>query len=281
VLAYLKLLAAPKDEVALRRIINVPARGVGEKAIEALTAAAVEAGKPLWEVLPRARSIAGLSPAAHKGIHGIQALVAEFRERSERGSLAEVAADLIQRIDYQGELERNYPDTTERMARWSAVEEVINALATYEQRTKQPSLSNFLDETALSGQDDARDKESKLAKNAVALMTLHSAKGLEFPQVYLVGMEEGLLPHHRAVSEEGTAIDEERRLCYVGITRARDRLTLTLAQSRMKWGRSRPTIPSRFLGELLGDAENPSKKRSRPGGAKGASTARKGQPPSK
>jgi DNA helicase II / ATP-dependent DNA helicase PcrA len=87
-------------------------------------------------------------------------------------------------------------------------------------------------------------------------MTLHSAKGLEFPQVYMVGMEEGMLPHHRAVAAEGAAIDEERRLCYVGITRAQDRLTLSLALSRMKWGKARPTTPSRFLFEITGQAEN-------------------------
>ena len=86
-------------------------------------------------------------------------------------------------------------------------------------------------------------------------MTLHSAKGLEYPHVYLVGMEEGLLPHHRAVATEGAAIDEERRLCYVGVTRAQDRLTMTLSLARKKWGKNRPTIPSRFLFELLGKAD--------------------------
>ncbi|HEX7447234.1 MAG TPA: ATP-dependent helicase [Pirellulales bacterium] len=88
-------------------------------------------------------------------------------------------------------------------------------------------------------------------------MTLHSAKGLEFPQVYLVGMEEGILPHHRSIGEHDSAVDEERRLCYVGVTRARDRLTMTLALSRNKWGKSRPTQPSRFLFELLGKADRP------------------------
>ena len=110
---------------------------------------------------------------------------------------------------------------------------------------------------ALVGRDEEQDKESQLAKNAIVLMTLHSAKGLEFRQVYLVGMEEGILPHHRSIDAEGTAIDEERRLCYVGVTRAQDRLTLTLALNRNKWGKCRPTTPSRFLFELLGKADNP------------------------
>ncbi|MEX0711644.1 MAG: ATP-dependent helicase, partial [Pirellulales bacterium] len=127
-------------------------------------------------------------------------------------------------------------------------------------------LSGFLEDVALTGRDERDDRDDKLARNAVLLLTLHSAKGLEFPQVYLVGMEEGLLPHHRSVSAEGPAIDEERRLCYVGVTRARDRLTLSLALSRTKWGKPRPTQPSRFLFELMGKAEKPGQATSGPAG---------------
>ena len=122
---------------------------------------------------------------------------------------------------------------------------------------KKPTLIGFLDDILLSGRDQDRDKDKQLGRNAVVLMTLHSAKGLEFPQVYMVGMEEGLLPHHRSVAVEGDAIDEERRLCYVGITRAEERLTLSLALTRRKWGKPRPTNPSRFLFEIVGEADNP------------------------
>ena len=118
-------------------------------------------------------------------------------------------------------------------------------------------MTGFLQEVALTGNEEDDDKESKLERNAVALMTLHAAKGLEFPEVYMVGMEEGTLPHHRSIAVPGADVDEERRLCYVGVTRAQRRLTLTLALNRRKWGKVRPTLPSRFLYELTGRVDNP------------------------
>lgn len=121
----------------------------------------------------------------------------------------------------------------------------------------RPTAAGFVQEVALTGDEYDQDKETKLQRDAVALMTLHAAKGLEFREVYIVGMEEGTLPHHRSIAEPGAAVDEERRLCYVGVTRAQRRLTLTLALNRFKWGKSRPTIPSRFLYELTGRADNP------------------------
>src|SRR5690606_25641727 len=117
-------------------------------------------------------------------------------------------------------------------------------------------LQEFLDDIALGGRESTDDKENQLQNNAIALMTLHSAKGLEFPYVYMVGMEEGILPHKRSVEVEGDAIDEERRLCYVGVTRAQEQLTLSFALTRRKWGKPRDTIPSRFLYEMTGQAEN-------------------------
>jgi DNA helicase-2/ATP-dependent DNA helicase PcrA len=141
-------------------------------------------------------------------------------------------------------------------------------LAAYEKQSERPTLREFLDEIAVGSRDDDREKQSQLARNAVALLTLHAAKGLEFPHVYLVGMEEGLLPHHRSIAAGGNEIDEERRLCYVGITRAQDRLTMSLALSRMKWGKPRASTPSRFLFELTGKAENPASAGTNKGRAK-------------
>jgi DNA helicase-2/ATP-dependent DNA helicase PcrA len=261
ILAYLKLLVAPHDETALLRVINNPPRGIGQATVAALVGQSVRAGVPLWTTLERDEPDASISgsvnPAATDAIRKFQSLIVRYQARLKQDSLVEVAGDLIQEIGYRRELTRLYgKDPNDEQARWAAVEEVVNALGRYQQRTKTPQLAEFLDEIAIADRDDADAKDTQLTRNAVALMTLHSAKGLEFPQVYLVGMEEGLLPHHRAVADGGNAIEEERRLCYVGITRAQNRLTLSLALGRMKWGKSRPTDPSRFLFELTGQAEN-------------------------
>jgi DNA helicase-2/ATP-dependent DNA helicase PcrA len=171
--------------------------------------------------------------------------------------LVELVKTLIREVGYKNELVRLYPNADDQEARWAAVEEVVNAIGNYSQRADTPALAGFLQEVALTGNEAEQDKESKLDRDAVALMTLHAAKGLEFPEVYVVGMEEGLLPHHRSVTEAGAAVDEERRLCYVGVTRAKRRLTLTLALNRQKWGKARPTQPSTFLYELAGKTDNP------------------------
>ena len=257
-MAYLKTLDTPRDEVSLLRIINTPPRGIGAKAVESLLAFAVTQGKPLWDVLHHLESVPNLPAAAHTAIQAFVKLIEEFQHRAQRPPLTPLLRELIARIGYEDEVRRIYPDPEEHSARWASVEEVVNALGAYEQRDEDdaPSLSGFLDELLLSNRETNDDKEKQLRRNAIALMTLHAAKGLEFPYVYMVGLEEGLLPHHRSVAVEGDAIDEERRLCYVGITRAQDRLTLSLALTRMKWGKPRDTIPSRFLFEVTGQAEN-------------------------
>jgi DNA helicase-2/ATP-dependent DNA helicase PcrA len=169
-----------------------------------------------------------------------------------------VLKELLQEIEYKQELARQYPDAGDQESRWASVEELVNALGSYSRRSEKAALAGFLHEVALTGNEADRDKQSELDRDAVALMTLHAAKGLEFTEVYMVGMEEGMLPHHRSVAGDGgAALDEERRLCYVGVTRAKLRLTLTMALSRNKWGKPRPTVPSRFLYEIAGRADNP------------------------
>jgi len=257
VTAYLKLAANPRDEVSLLRIINTPPRGIGQTTAGRLLAEAVSRGQPVWDVLPDAVRIDGISDSAANSVAAFRVMVQGFRRLAAKAPLVESITRLIQEIGYRDELTRLYPQPEEQEARWAAVEEVVNAAAGYSSQAKQPTLAGFLQEIALTVNDDDREKESQLEKNAVALMTMHAAKGLEFPEVYIVGMEEGFLPHRRSIEAGGDDVDEERRLCYVGITRARRRLTLTMALGRKKWGKSRPTIPSRFLYEVTGKADNP------------------------
>lgn len=257
VLAYLKTINSPDDEVALRRIINTPPRGLGATTVELLTNEAVQQGKTIWHIMQQPAVTARLTEAARRGADEFVSLVTEFQRRFESGSLVDGLRALLARIDYEGELRRRYDEPTEQESRLAAVEEVVNAMGEYEAKKRKPTISGFLDDVALGGDDFDNEKDKQLKRNAIVLMTLHSAKGLEFPHVYMVGLEEGLLPHHRSIAVEGEAIDEERRLCYVGVTRAQDYLTLSMALTRRKWGKPRDTMPSRFLFELIGQADNP------------------------
>jgi DNA helicase-2/ATP-dependent DNA helicase PcrA len=252
ILAYLKVLANPLDEVSLLRTINTPSRGIGAGSIEILMRRAVGGGVPLWSVLPMATSDPDLSHGVGPRIDAFRALIEEFRARLGQATLGEIVSELVTRIDYRAELRRLYPESSEAEGRWAAVEELLNSVAVYERRAQNPSLLGFLEEAALAGRESDDDDEPQ--KQAITLMTLHSAKGLEFPHVYMVGMEEGLLPHQRSVVDS-RGIDEERRLCYVGVTRAQEHLTLTFVKARTKWGKQRPSIPSRFIMELRGDTE--------------------------
>ena len=260
ILSYARVLDSPQDEVSLLRIINNPPRGIGDKTVETLMQAAVSRGQPIWEAMV---SPAGVQLPSNgvEGVRKLIALVERYREQVPKvKSLAELLRKLVVEIGYEQELKRIYTDPNEQQSRWAAVEEVVNALAAYEQGNKQPTLGGFLDEVTLGEREFGDSKEKQLSRNAIALMTLHSAKGLEFPHVYMVGMEEGILPHHRTVkaeSEGAADVDEERRLCYVGVTRAQERLTLSLSLTRLKWGKARDTKPSRFLYEIIGQADNP------------------------
>ncbi|MFI4876519.1 MAG: 3'-5' exonuclease, partial [Blastopirellula sp. JB062] len=239
--------------------LNTPPRGIGQQTVKSLMDTAVTEGKPLWEVFPSVRSIRKISENAANAVIDFAALIRRYQKRVETEPLSHVVRSLIGDIRYQQELERLYPDPNDRESREMAIEQVVNAVSAYEANKKKPTLSGFLDDSALSGGDFDNEKEKQLQRNGVVLMTLHAAKGLEFPNVYLVGMEEGILPHARSVKEEGAAIEEERRLCYVGITRAQDRLTFSLATSRKRWGKPRPTDTSRFLYEITGQADNAAK----------------------
>jgi DNA helicase-2/ATP-dependent DNA helicase PcrA len=264
VLAYLKWIDQPDDEVSLLRIANTPPRGLGTQTMSLLVSRAVTRGEPVWRVMNDASAIADLSVPARRGIEELRAVANDIRTSISSGSMAEAVNALIARTRYVDEIARLYDQPEEREARTASIGEVSNAIAAYQEKNRDGSLSGFLDEIALSGKEMGSEKDKAAAKNAVWLLTMHAAKGLEFPIVYLVGMEDGLLPHSRSVkSGEEKDIAEERRLCYVGITRAQETLTFSMALTRMKWGKPRPTMPSRFLYEITGKAENPNKYRKR------------------
>jgi len=281
-LAYLKVLSKPRDDVPLLRIINTPPRGIGQRTVESAVRQSVAAQQPVWESLKKVKSLAGLSDAAVTAVEKFVEMIGRYRRRlrSRKVRLAQVAGELIDEIRYQQEIQRIYDSPQEQESRWGWVEQTVSAVASYEKQTKRASLQGFIEQTALDPQEPDDEKQEQLRRNAIALLTLHAAKGLEFPQVYLVGLEEGLLPHHRSVDLDGEAIDEERRLCYVGITRAQDRLTLSLALSRMKWGKPRESIPSRFLYEITGRAEKAQQvARGTPAGGRSRAARPKGRGP--
>jgi DNA helicase-2/ATP-dependent DNA helicase PcrA len=258
-ISYLKVIDNPHDEPALMRIINFPPRGIGSAAQKRLLEEATARGKFLWDVLPDAIVVDGIDAKTAQAVAQFRGLIEEFRGRDPKTSIAQLVSQVLDKTKYRDALLKLYPEPTEREARLASLEEIVNAAASYEKakRSKgQAALSGFLDDMLLSERDDTEEKDSQLARNAVALMTLHSAKGLEFPRVYLVGMEEGILPHKRSLAmENDSAIDEERRLCYVGVTRAREHLTLSFALTRRKWGKPHKTVPSRFLYEMTGQSE--------------------------
>ncbi len=285
-LAFLKLVADPTDDPALLRVMNTPPRGIGGAARKALVTEAAARGEPVWSMIENPTGVTGLSKAALEGVAQLRGMVRGWHELSEKLSVQEMLRRITDDAKYEAEIRRLYDDPMDRDARWATVEEITNAAASYDARAKNRKKSPrdrivaFLDDLLVGQQDESREKEKQLERNAVVLMTLHSAKGLEYPVVYLVGMEEGILPHKRSLAEGETQIAEERRLCYVGVTRARDELTMTMALTRRKWGKPKETIPSRFLYEMTGQAENlrAKKKRAkgqRPKGKQGRTSGRK------
>lgn len=252
-MSYLKAIAQPMDEVSLLRIINTPARNIGDSSVEKLLNRAVKSGRKIFDVVQESALEKEISAKTASAVNGFRKLLDEYRERfsAPGASLASTFEALIDEINYESEIAKQYKDVSQQLARSGVIDECVTAIREYESRTARPTLIEFLEETSLNGNDrDFGDKE-EFEPPAVKLMTLHSAKGLEFPRVFLVGWEEGLIPHQRSIDDDSPkGIEEERRLAYVGITRARDHLTISHALTRMKWGKRRPSIPSRFLHEM-------------------------------
>ncbi len=264
-MAFLRLLVDPDDDLALARVANVPPRGLSAPTVQTARAGAAEAGTSLWRELVAMRERGRLSTAAAKGLAALERMLAlrQAASAAPGGSRAAlVLRRLLEEVGYRAYLDKEYADDpAEAETRWACCEEVAAALDEHERsRPAEADLGlvirGFLDDFVLQVEEqEDRFKDDKPKGDVTRLMTLHSAKGLEFDCVWMVGMEEGILPHHRSLADSLQAIDEERRLCYVGVTRARKRLVLSLCLTRTKWGKRKPCRPSRFLYELTGQAE--------------------------
>jgi DNA helicase-2/ATP-dependent DNA helicase PcrA len=257
ILAFLRVIDAPDDDSSILRIINTPPRGIGQTSIERIQQYSIEKKCSIMDVLADAGTLLNLPRDAKTGAQQLVETIGHCRNLANEERLAESVQYLIDKIGYQQEIKRLFKDPNEQSTRMVVLEQLVNAVASYAKESGQPSLAEFIDQLTIGDRQLEDEKEKQLAKNAIALMTLHSAKGLEFPEVFIVGLEEGILPHHRSLEDNENSIEEERRLCYVGITRAEERLTLSLALTRMKWGKPRDTIPSRFLYEMTGMADHP------------------------
>ncbi|EKU98612.1 ATP-dependent DNA helicase, Rep family [Leptolyngbya sp. PCC 7375] len=246
VLAYLRLIANPADTVSLKRAINTPRRGIGKTTMENLEKASGELGMPLWEILSDDTSVKTLAGRASKSVTRFATMIQGWQQRVETVPASELVQEVIEDSGYIRSLKDK--GTDEDLDRIQNVNELYNAVIQFEEENEDATLLTFLASAALSSDMDD-DKQS----NAVSLMTLHSSKGLEFPVVFVVGMEQGLFPSFRSL-DDAAAIEEERRLCYVGITRAQERLFLTYARERRLYGNMREiATPSMFLGELPED----------------------------
>ena len=243
-LAYLKTVDNARDDLAVRRIINVPKRGIGATTLTRVQDYAVSMGMSFYDALKEANAISTLGRAAAK-VEPFVTFIQTLRSKAEYLSPSELLKDIIESTGYVKELEAE--GTEEAEARIENIDELITKVVSYEEENEEPTLSGFLEEVALVADIDSVDGDD----NQVLLMTLHSAKGLEFPFVYLAGMEDGIFPSYMTItSDDPTEIEEERRLCYVGITRAMRDLTLTCAQQRMIRGETQYNKVSRFIKEI-------------------------------
>ena len=176
-IAYLKVLDQPSDDVSLLRICNTPPRGIGQKAITLLMEEALRQGRPLWDMLARARQSSSLPEATLQSIDGFRSLIERFRQQLGDVPLAELATNLLRTVQYEQEVQRQCSNPDEQASRWRAVEEIVNALAAYEKKVRKPTLSDFLDDIALADRDFDNQQENQLRRNVIALMTLHSRQG--------------------------------------------------------------------------------------------------------
>ena len=244
ILSYLRLLSNPSDVMGFQRVINLPKRGIGEVSVDRIINYALERGLNLLTAAAEADKISGLTAKARTGLLRFAATMDKAVQNG--GTILDITRKLLEDTGYLAELQAE--NTPEAEARLENMQEFLALTAQFNRESDDPSLEAFLETVSLVADADTYDSGA----DAVVLMTLHTAKGLEFPVVFLVGLEEGIFPHSRSLERPGD-LEEERRLCYVGITRAKQLLYLTSAASRSLYGEARTSFPSRFLREIPAD----------------------------
>ncbi len=244
IIAYLKLLINPSDTISLLRVLNVPKRGIGKTTVKKFTEAASQLGIPLWDIVIDPEAIRSLGGRSAKGLLEFRELIQVLQSKLNLSDPAQIIQLTLEKSGYIKELIATATDEAEERRR--NLQELVNAALQYQEENETADLEGFLESAALAS--DADSKENSLDK--VTLMTLHSSKGLEFPIVCLVGLEQGLFPSYRSL-DDPASLEEERRLCYVGLTRAKEKLCLFHANERRLWGGIRePAIASIFLSEI-------------------------------
>ncbi len=248
VIAYFRVIANPKDEISLLRIVNTPSRGIGDVTMERLTAWALSQEVHLFQAMQRAAEIETLPLGAAEKVGEFVTLIERYRKSFNKGNLSVLTRDLLAEIDFVGSARASAPTLASGDRKAKAVAHVIHSLEVYEKREgKKASLLTYLNRLSL----DTKSEEDEPQHHAgrVTMMTLHGSKGLEWKLVFMVGVEEDLLPHS-GMQGEAPNPEEERRLCYVGMTRARERLVMTRASTRIKRGKELARTPSRFLADI-------------------------------
>ncbi len=245
-IAYLRVIANPVDTVSLLRIINTPRRGIGKTTINSLVDAAQQLGVPLWEIITDETSVNTMGGRAAKSLTKFVQMILDAQAQLDNLTAAEILNQIMEKSGYVADLKAKGTDEADN--RLENVYELYNAIVQFQEDNEETSLEAFLASASLASDlDNLQEGQEK-----VSLMTLHSAKGLEFPIIFLVGIEQGLLPHSRTLNDP-LELEEERRLCYVGITRAQEQLFLTYTRERRLWGSREPAIVSQFLYELPED----------------------------
>jgi DNA helicase-2/ATP-dependent DNA helicase PcrA len=246
ILAYLRAIVNPSDTVSLLRVINTPRRGVGQTTIDNLQNAASQLGVPLWEIINDQTSVKTVAGRSAKGVISFVQIINKWRDVLATSPVVDIVTGILEDTGYVKELQTQATD--EAMDRVQNLQELVNAAIQFQEENETPTLDTYISSTALSSDLDNLEE----GKKAVSLMTLHASKGLEFPIVFLVGLEAGLFPNYRSLNDP-LALEEERRLCYVGITRAQEMLYLSHARERRLYGTREPATRSQFIGELPGE----------------------------